>query len=134
MYDISVNVHYLIPIKEKFVFYPLAGLGFIGVNPVHNGDDEDNRDNPFPYPGMQDYQDIKDGKVIRVLSTMQKSTIVAFFDNIGCVSSQELIRHIDYYKAVFETDAKKISEEVAKASIYAKLGILLGVMVGIVLM
>lgn len=68
------------------------------------------------------------------LSSLQKSNITGFFDNIGCVSSQELLKHIDYYKVVFESDAKSISEEVAKASIYSKLGILLGVMVGIVLM
>ena len=79
-------------------------------------------------------QYVLDRKVKCALSSQQKSNVQAFFDNIGCVSSQELIRHIDYYKAVFETDAKSISEEVTKASIYAKLGILLGVMVGIVLM
>ena len=79
-------------------------------------------------------QYIQSDKLIRALSSSQKSNVMAFYDNIGGVSSQELIRHIDYYKAVFESDAKKISEEVAKASIYTKLGILLGVMVGIVLM
>ena len=68
------------------------------------------------------------------LSSLQKSNITGFFDNIGCVSSQELLKHIDYYKVVFESDAKSISDEVVKASIYSKLGILLGVMVGIVLM
>ena len=67
------------------------------------------------------------------LSSLQKSNITAFFSNIGCVSSQDLIRHIDYYKVVFESDGKAISDEVSKSSIYSKLGILLGVMVGIVL-
>ena len=77
---------------------------------------------------------IREGKLQRTFSAVQKSSVVAFFDNIGCVSSEELIRHIDYYKTVFEIDGKKISAEVDKSSIYAKLGILLGVMVGIVLM
>ena len=77
---------------------------------------------------------VYEGKVKCAFSRSQKSNVAAFFDNIGCVSSQELIRHIDYYKAVFEADAKKITDEVNKASIYSKLGILLGVMVGIVLM
>ena len=76
---------------------------------------------------------VEEGKVIRSLSSLQKGNVNGFFDNIGCVSSEELIRHIDYYKTVFESDAKKISEEVGKASIYTKLGILLGVMVGIIL-
>ena len=79
-------------------------------------------------------QYVQEGKIKCAFSNSQKSNVTAFFDNIGCVSSQELIRHIDYYKAVFEADTKKITEEVSKASIYAKLGILLGVMVGIVLM
>ena len=79
-------------------------------------------------------QYVQEGKIKCAFSSVQKSNVESFFDNIGCVSSEELIRHIDYYKAVFETDAKKISEEVSKASIYAKLGILLGVMIGIVLM
>ena len=79
-------------------------------------------------------QFVNGGKIKCSLSSLQKNNVNSFFDNIGCVTSQELIRHIDYYKAVFESDAKKISEEVSKASIYPKLGILLGVMVGIVLM
>ena len=33
MYDISVNLHYLLKFKEKFTFYPLVGLGYIKVNP-----------------------------------------------------------------------------------------------------
>ena len=79
-------------------------------------------------------QYIQENKVKCALSPLQKSNVAGFFDNIGCVSSQALIRHIDYHKAVFEADAKNISSEVSKASIYTKLGILLGVMVGIVLM
>ena len=78
-------------------------------------------------------QYVQEGKIRCAFTSSQKSNVIGFFYNIGCVSSEELIRHIDYYKAVFESDAKKISDEVAKASIYAKLGILLGVMVGIVL-
>ena len=77
---------------------------------------------------------LQEGKFKCAFSSLQKSNVDAFFNNLGCVSSEELVRHIDYYKAVFEADAKKISDEVAKASIYTKLGILLGVMVGIVLM
>ena len=79
-------------------------------------------------------QYVLEGKIKGTFSSQQKDNVVAFFDNIGCISSQELIRHIDYYKTVFEADAKKISEEVSRSSIYTKLGILLGVMIGIVLM
>ena len=79
-------------------------------------------------------QYLQNNKFKCALSASQKSNVNEFFANIGCVSSEELIKHIDYYKAVFDADAKKVSEEVTKASIYTKLGILLGVMVGIVLM
>ncbi|MCH5156947.1 MAG: hypothetical protein J1G02_03605 [Clostridiales bacterium] len=77
---------------------------------------------------------INEGKLKCALSSLQRDNIDAFFNNIGCVNSQELIRHIDYYATVFASDAKKVSEEVNKAAIYTKLGVLLGVMVGIVLM
>ena len=75
-----------------------------------------------------------ESKLRCALSSSQKSNIEGFFENIGCVTTQELNKHIDYYKTIFEADSKSISEEVSKASIYVKLGILLGVMVGIVLM
>ena len=68
------------------------------------------------------------------LTTAQKENVAAFFNNLGCVSSQELIKHIEYYDHIFATDNRQIEVEVSKASIYVKLGILLGVMVGIVLM
>lgn len=32
MWDISVNIQYLLKWKDKLTFYPLAGLGFIKVN------------------------------------------------------------------------------------------------------
>ena len=79
-------------------------------------------------------QYVQEGKTRSAFSDLQKNNVDTFFNNIGCVSSQELIRHIDYYRVLFEADGKKISDEVSKASIYTKLGILLGVMVGIVLM
>ena len=77
---------------------------------------------------------IQENKIKCALSKQQKSNVTSFFNNIGGISSQELIKHIDYYKVVLDDDAKKISDDVSKASIYAKLGIFLGVMIGIVLM
>lgn len=32
MWDVSVNIQYLLKIKDKFTFYPLAGLGYIDVS------------------------------------------------------------------------------------------------------
>lgn len=33
MFDISVNVHYLLKLNEKMTFYPLAGLGYVNLHP-----------------------------------------------------------------------------------------------------
>lgn len=69
------------------------------------------------------------------VSSVQKSNITKFFENLSCASSKELSEHLEYYGAQFEADSKAVSEnEVAKASVYVKLGILLGAMIGIVFM
>ena len=68
------------------------------------------------------------------LTSAQKSEVANFFDNMDCVSSQQLQKHIEYYASLFEASKQTIEQDVAKSSIYVKLGILLGVMVGIVLM
>ncbi|MCH5160074.1 MAG: hypothetical protein J1F66_04410 [Clostridiales bacterium] len=76
-----------------------------------------------------------DGKIRCSLNAMQKGNVTNFFDNLSCGSSEELGKHIDYYGVLINADAKQVTEsEVAKASIYVKLGILFGMMVGIVLM
>ena len=76
-----------------------------------------------------------DGKIKCSLNAIQKSNLTKFFDNLSCSSSEELGKHIDYYTVLINADAKQVTEgEVAKASVFAKLGILFGMMVGIVLM
>ena len=66
------------------------------------------------------------------LSKTQKDNLTAFFSKLDCVSSQALIEHIDYYGKILNDDAQNVLQnEVAKSSIYAKLGMLLGAMVGI---
>ena len=77
---------------------------------------------------------LQNSKIKCSVTSVQKENINAFFGNLNCVSSQELAKHIEYYSYVFATDIKQIESEVSKSSIYVKLGILLGVMVGIVLM
>ena len=78
---------------------------------------------------------LRDGKIRCGLSAMEKNNVEKFFDNLSCASSEELGKHIEYYTALLNSDAKRVTEgEVAKASVYVKLGVLLGMMVGIVLM
>ena len=75
-----------------------------------------------------------DGKIRCSLSAIQKSNVTKFFENLSCASSEELDKHIEFYSAVLGADAKQVTDgEVAKASVYVKLGILFGMMVGIVL-
>lgn len=74
------------------------------------------------------------GKIKHRLSKSQKDSLTAFFDNLNCASSQELIQHLDYYGRLIGDEAKNIQDkEVAKSSIYSKLGMLLGAMLGILL-
>ena len=77
---------------------------------------------------------IDGGKIACSLSGVQKDTVTKFFGNLSCSSSEELSKHIEYYNTVLAADSKQVTDEVAKASVYVKLGILFGLMVGIVLM
>lgn len=64
----------------------------------------------------------------------QKDNISSFFDHLDCVSSQALVEHINYYGKILADDAEDVfRNEVAKSSIYGKLGMLLGAMLGILL-
>ena len=68
------------------------------------------------------------------LTKSQKSNLTGFFDNLDCASSQALLDHLNYYEKILEDDAQKVlQQDVAKASIYSKLGMLLGAMLGILL-
>lgn len=76
-----------------------------------------------------------EGKIKCSLSAVQKSNITNFFRNLSCASSKELTEHLEYFSTQFESESKVIFEnEVSKASVYVKLGILLGAMIGIVFM
>lgn len=77
---------------------------------------------------------IESGRICVKLSKVQKRNILTFFENLDCSSSQVLIEHINHCSAVLADDAKYVAQnEIAKASIYSKLGMLLGAMLGILL-
>lgn len=68
------------------------------------------------------------------LNKAQKDNLSAFFDNLDCVSSQALLEHIGYHGKILADDSQKvIQNEVAKSSVYGKLGMLLGAMLGILI-
>lgn len=72
MWDLNVNVHYLFTIKEKFMLYPLAGIGILGSSikyKYHNY-----------YDDYGIYGDLVSAAVKEV---EQKSTSTNFAFNIG---------------------------------------------------
>ena len=77
---------------------------------------------------------LRDGKLRFSLNALEKSNVGKFFDNLSCSSSTELYKHIEYCNGLLQSDATRAESEVAKASVYVKLGLLLGIMAGIVLM
>lgn len=77
---------------------------------------------------------ISGGKLRVRLSKSQKESVAALFGSLDCASSRELIQHLDYYGRLIADESKNIQDkEVAKSSIYSKLGMLLGAMLGILL-
>lgn len=65
------------------------------------------------------------------LDKAKRKNLEAFFNGMDCISSSALIEHINYYGKVFSEDAKSAREDAAKSSIYPKIGMLLGAILGI---
>lgn len=64
-------------------------------------------------------------------SALQKKGLSDFFANLDCVGGGALLEHLKFFQKQFETDLSEASASAKKASIYVKLGLLLGVMAGI---
>lgn len=64
-------------------------------------------------------------------SALQKKSLTDFFDNLDCVGGSALLEHLKFFQKQFETDLAESSYAAKKSSLYVKLGLLLGVMVGI---
>lgn len=67
------------------------------------------------------------------VSSIQRNNLNNFFSNLDCSCSQQLTKHLECYNMIFTSDISVARDEAKKGSIYPKLGILLGVMVGIIL-
>ena len=65
------------------------------------------------------------------LKPPQKKRLEEFFANLDCAGSNQLLENLDFYAGQFEVDLKDSADAAKKSSIYIKLGILLGAMVGI---
>ena len=65
------------------------------------------------------------------LSASQKNAVQDFFAHLDCASGDALINHLAYYQKQFESISSETASEAKKSSLYTKLGLLLGVMLGI---
>lgn len=65
------------------------------------------------------------------LSPLQKKRIEDCFANLDCVSGEQLLQHLDFYGQQLQGDLSECAEEAKKSSVYVKLGLLLGAMLGI---
>ena len=65
------------------------------------------------------------------LNAQRKKRLEDFFAALDCTGSEQLLQNLDFYAKQFEPDLKESNEAVKKSSMYVKLGILLGAMVGI---
>lgn len=80
------------------------------------------------------YKRLVSGELSVNLKPMQKRDIDNFFAGLNCSSSQELLKHLDYYGVIFSDEYSSIfNADVKRATLWSKLGILLGVMAGILL-
>lgn len=73
------------------------------------------------------------GKFRCSLTKEEKRLAEQFFGGLDAVNTEELKKHLDYYGYLTERQAESVSQKASKASVYPKLGILSGVMIGIVL-
>ncbi len=67
------------------------------------------------------------------LSAKERQGLEEFFADIGRADTQQLKKFLEHYRAIFEQQRKIVEQRSQKASVYAKLGFLLGLMLGILL-
>ncbi len=77
---------------------------------------------------------LNDNKLKCKVGAAQRKNLEEFFGNLVCVSSEQLSNHIEFFEKVLSEDIKFVKEqEVAKSSVYSKVGALIGAIVGILL-
>lgn len=65
------------------------------------------------------------------LSASQKNAVQEFFANLDCASGDALMKHLALFQKQFESISSETATEAKKSSLYLKLGLLLGAMLGI---
>lgn len=67
----------------------------------------------------------------RRMSSQHKKHLQEFFDNLDCASGEAVLQHLDFYEKIFREDWDACRALATKSSLYVKLGLLLGAMIGI---
>ena len=68
------------------------------------------------------------------LSKQQKALVVSFVESLKTTTSAQLINNLDYYYQLVNAEYSLITNSARNSFVCVKLGILVGVMVGILLM
>ncbi len=68
------------------------------------------------------------------LSKSQRRLVFSLFDELSANTSSQLLDNLDYYERLVEEERNALSNAVRDRSVCVKLGVLLGVMIGILLM
>ncbi len=76
---------------------------------------------------------LSDRKTACYMTKRERTEVDQFFNGLNAVSSDELKNHLEYHAYIFSEECKVVSDQMKKSAVYPKLGALLGVMVGIVL-
>lgn len=77
---------------------------------------------------------LTDKQLPSCLNKNQKQLVQSFFDSLSAVTSSQLIANLDYYEQLISAEFSAVSEKVNSRQICVKLGVLVGVIIGILLM
>lgn len=87
--------------------------------------------NKFCETSSSVFQEALQEKKYPSLTAAHKNLLQDFFSNLDCASGSALMEHLAFYQKQFESCLKETDDAAKKSSLYIKLGLLLGVMVGI---
>ena len=73
-------------------------------------------------------------KMPTFLDANQKQLVTSVFANLSATTSTQLLSNIDYFEQLIANHVDGLSNTFRNGKMYSKLGVLLGVMVGILLM
>lgn len=68
------------------------------------------------------------------LTKKQRALVDAFFASLSNTTSVQLLNNLDYYQKLIELENSTVEKDARNGVVSVKLGVLLGVMVGILLM